>query len=138
MNRTDLQQLAKLRIKEAKVLLDNGCYEGAYYLAGYTIECALKASIARQTNRYDFPDKKLVNAIHTHNLTSLVEFAGLEAELRKNAQLNRLFEDNWKVVKDWSEAARYQSGISQKVAEDLYSAISDRRNGVLIWLKRYW
>jgi HEPN domain-containing protein len=51
MNRADLQQLAELRITEAKVLLDNGFYAGAYYLAGYAVECALKACIAKLTNR---------------------------------------------------------------------------------------
>jgi len=28
MNRTDLHHLAELRLKEAKVLLDAGCFEG--------------------------------------------------------------------------------------------------------------
>src|SRR6266496_3045339 len=116
MNRGDFQQLARIRIREAKVLLDSGNYEGAYYLAGYAVECALKACIAKQTKRYDFPDKRLANAIHTHNLTTLVEFAGLEADLRNNAQMHKAFEDNWKVVKDWSETTRYRVGISQKTA----------------------
>jgi HEPN domain-containing protein len=49
MNRTDLQQLAELRIKEARILLDGDSYSGAYYLAGYAIECALKACIAKRT-----------------------------------------------------------------------------------------
>lgn len=45
MNRVDFRQLAGLRIAEAKVLLDNNLYAGAYYLAGYAVECALKACI---------------------------------------------------------------------------------------------
>jgi HEPN domain-containing protein len=40
MNRADFQKLAELRIREAKVLLDSKHYEGAYYLAGYAVECA--------------------------------------------------------------------------------------------------
>jgi hypothetical protein len=47
MNRNDLQNLSRLREKEAKVLLDNGCFAGAYYLLGYAVECALKACIAK-------------------------------------------------------------------------------------------
>jgi len=53
MNRTELQRLSRIRIKEAKFLLDGGCYNGAYYLAGYAVECALKACIAKQTHRHD-------------------------------------------------------------------------------------
>ena len=30
MHRTDFQQLADVRIAEAKLLLDNGMYDGAY------------------------------------------------------------------------------------------------------------
>ena len=57
MNRLDLQQLSDLRIGEAKALLAQGFPEGAYYLAGYSVECALKACIARRTREHDFPDK---------------------------------------------------------------------------------
>jgi HEPN domain-containing protein len=48
MNRSDFHRLTEIRIKEAKVLLDRKCYEGAYYLAGYAVECALKACIAKE------------------------------------------------------------------------------------------
>ena len=55
--KNDLKGLALTRLREAKVLLANGEYSGAYYLAGYVIECALKACIAKQTQRHEFPDK---------------------------------------------------------------------------------
>jgi len=32
MNKSDLEALVDIRVKEAKLLLDNNCYEGAYYL----------------------------------------------------------------------------------------------------------
>ena len=57
MNRTDFQKLAEERIAEAKILLDAGKWSGAYYLAGYAVECALKACIAKMTKSEDFPDK---------------------------------------------------------------------------------
>lgn len=50
MKRKDFQQLAALRLKEARVLLRSGCYEGAYYLGGYVAEYALKG-VHRQANR---------------------------------------------------------------------------------------
>ena len=59
MNRNDLKGLALIRLREATILLANGEYSGAYYLAGYAVECALKPCIAKQTRRHDFPDKKL-------------------------------------------------------------------------------
>jgi hypothetical protein len=69
MNRNDLQNLSRLRGKEAKVLLENGYFAGAYYLLGYAVECALKACIAKQIRRYDFPDLTFVRDSHTHNIT---------------------------------------------------------------------
>jgi hypothetical protein len=57
MKRKDFQELAAVRLKEARVLLRAGCYEGAYYLAGYAVECALKACISKQTERHEFPDR---------------------------------------------------------------------------------
>lgn len=53
MKRQDLRELALLRLKEAQVLFANGCWSGAYYLAGYAIECALKACIAKKTERFE-------------------------------------------------------------------------------------
>jgi HEPN domain-containing protein len=69
MNRADFQQLSELRLREAQALLAAGLPDGAYYLAGYAVECALKACIAKRTREHDFADKKLVNDSHTHDLT---------------------------------------------------------------------
>ncbi|WP_420238862.1 hypothetical protein ACOBR2_04500 [Telmatobacter bradus] len=77
MNRLDFQNLSNLRLREAKTLLEQGLDDGAYYLAGYAVECALKACIARQTQEHDFPDKKLVVDNHTHKLNDLLRLAQL-------------------------------------------------------------
>ena len=44
---------------------------------GYAIECAIKAAIAKQTKRYDFPNKRLAMDSYTHDLKSLIQTAGL-------------------------------------------------------------
>jgi HEPN domain-containing protein len=54
MNRTDLQILAEDRLKDAEVLLAKGRFAAAYYLAGYAVECGLKACIAKLTKAEDF------------------------------------------------------------------------------------
>ncbi len=138
MNRSDLQKLASLRIKEAKTLLDNDRYEGAYYLAGYAVDCALKACIAKKTKRFDFPDKDLANKSYTHKLEVLVGQSGMGGELRKAGKSSRDFAENWAVVKDWTEEHRYRTVISKKLAADLYSAIVSKKYGILTWLKKFW
>ncbi len=40
-------------MRDAEVLLDAGQWSGAYYLAGYAVECGLKACAAEMTNQHD-------------------------------------------------------------------------------------
>lgn len=138
MNRADLQRLTRIRLREARVLLNNQHYEGAYYLLGYAVECAFKACIARQTRRYDFPDRKFVNDIYTHDLNKLLSVSGLEPEHRRESNRNPIFELNWTIVKDWSEQSRYTAGVNRAKAADFRSAVVSRRNGILPWLQRWW
>jgi HEPN domain-containing protein len=137
MNRNDFRELARTRRKEARLLLRHGCYEGAYYLAGYVIECALKACIAKGTKRHDFPDKKKVTESYTHDLVRLVGTAGLESDLDQQAASDPLFEVNWAVVDDWTEESRYQKP-TEREARDLYSAVTNPQHGVLRWLGQHW
>ena len=138
MNRKELQQLSRLRVADAKILLDNGRHLGAYYLLGYAVECALKACIAKQTRRYDFPDRKLVNDSYTHDLERLLGVSGLKDALSSESASNPTLQRFWTIVKDWSEQSRYNSEITENAARDLFSAVTARRNGVLSWLMRWW
>jgi HEPN domain-containing protein len=138
MNRADLQRLSEMRIDEAKVLSAAGKYAGAFYLAGYAVECALKACIARQTNQYDFPDLELVRDSYSHDLERLLRIAGLESALRKDQRSNHELGVNWDFVKGWEETSRYNTSVREKDAADLILAITGQANGVLEWLKRWW
>ena len=137
MNRNDLRDLSRTRLAEAKLLLDSGHYAGAYYLVGYVVECALKACIAKKTKRYEFPDKKRVEDSWNHDLTRLTHTAGLQPSLDLEMKGDPKFWSNWGIVKEWKETSRYDS-IGEREARDLFTAVSDRRHGVLRWLRRYW
>jgi hypothetical protein len=95
VNRTDFQTLADVRIAEAKGLLDLGHWPGAYYLAGYAVECALKACIAKLTMAGDFPDKGFAAKCHTHLIESLVELAGLKAQRDADVKASVALQTNW-------------------------------------------
>ncbi|MDM8551715.1 HEPN domain-containing protein [Desulfobacterales bacterium HSG2] len=138
MNRDDLQKLSRIRVKEAKVLLDSGYFNGAYYLLGYSVECALKACIAKQVMRYDFPDKQLTTGSYTHNLNHLITTARLRDELDDEIRNDPDFQTNWTIVRDWSEQSRYIHETSEAEARSLYSACTARGKGVLSWIRRYW
>jgi HEPN domain-containing protein len=138
MNRNIFQRISELRRSDARALLTAGHYHGAYYLMGYAVECALKACVAKQVQRYDFPDKKVATEAFTHDLEKLMKLSGLAPELENEKQTNKALELNWTIVKDWSESSSYVIGISEAQARDLYSACTDRKNGVLYWIKRRW
>ena len=131
----DFQRLADLRAKEAGVLARNGCEQGAYYLAGYAVECALKACIAKKTKRHDFPPKrKYVEKVYQHELKVLLELAGLNEQLDDDTKKNPTLGRNWGVVSRWDTESRYDTGLKGK---DLYEAITGA-DGVLPWIKQRW
>jgi HEPN domain-containing protein len=136
MNRDELQQLARLRLKDGRALLRGGNYDGAYYLLGYVVECGLKACIARQTQRYDFPDRRSVSDSYTHDLEKLAGVAGLQQSLNQAIRNDSVFAIHWGIAKDWSEESRYNRYTSQE-ARALYSAITGR-HGVLRWIRQHW
>ncbi len=120
------------------MLFDDRRYEGAYYLLGYAVECALRAYIAKQAKRYDFLDKKFVNDIYTHDLNKLLSVSGLDPEYREEIVKTPNFELNWTVVKDWTEQSRYARDLSRAKAKDFRSAVVSRRTGILPWLQKRW
>lgn len=138
MNRPSLQLLSRERLADARALLRSGRYAGAYYLAGYAVECALKACIAKQFRRHDFPSKKLSIDSHTHDFTKLVISAGLEEALSSALATDEDLERNWRILRKWSTEDRYNSDISNANARQLYRAITARQSGVMRWLRNYW
>jgi len=138
MNRVELQLLSKLRVKESKALLDVGQYAGSYYLLGYSIECAIKSCIAKQTAKYQFPDKEFAAKSNTHDFVTLMQLAGIWQDLQRDTKAHQSLQDNWLVVKDWKVTSRYTASIAPAVAKDFYSACVARKYGVLSWIKNYW
>ena len=138
MNRDHFQQLADVRIDEALMLLAQGKYDGAYYLAGYAVECGLKACIARLTNQNDYPPKpKYIHDYYSHEIEKLVKTAGLTSERNADVAADLDLEANWGVVKDWSEESRYERK-TQAQAQQLIAAITDAAHGVLPWIRQRW
>lgn len=118
-------------------MLNLGFCDGAYYLGGYSVECAIKSCIAKGTQRYEFPDKRKVESSYSHDLRELIRVAGLEEARLDQAGKDPDFRRNWDIVQSWSEQSRYRSHRLES-AQELLVAISDRRHGVISWIKLHW
>jgi HEPN domain-containing protein len=137
MNRAQLQDLAEERARDAEALLKAGQWSGADYLAGYAVECGLKACIAKLINQHDFPDKEFAQKCYTHKIETLVEVAGLGLQRKSDAASNSALGSNWLIAKDWDEKARYQHWTEPQ-AREMISAVTDTKSGVLPWIKGHW
>lgn len=132
-----MQELSRIRLREAKALARLGMSDGAYYLAGYCVECALKACIAKLTQRHEFPNKQRALDSYDHNFRKLVKVAGLENVLHDEAQRDSAFLRHWDVVKLWSPERRYIT-TDATTTRDLIEAVGNRNHGVLRWIKLHW
>jgi HEPN domain-containing protein len=138
VTRAEFQALADVRLQEAKTLLDAGLWDGAYYLAGYAVEVALKACIINRVMATDaFPEKKFSENCWTHDLGKLMNLAGLELVWNAATAADSILSGNWGIVRLWSEQTRYHR-ITNAEAVSLYHAVSEVTPGVLTWIKTQW
>lgn len=73
------KKLSEFRLEEAKILYKEKKFSGAYYLAGYSIELALKAAICKKFKSGTIPDKKFVNDLYTNDLEKLMALSSLKS-----------------------------------------------------------
>ena len=137
MNRIQLQELAGERLRDAEALLNAGRWSGAYYMAGYVVECALKACIAKLTNLHDFPDKDLAVRRFTHKIEALVAVSGVKRQRDADMAANVALAVSWLTVQDWDEKSRYLMWTEPQ-ARNLVAAVSHPANRVLPWIMGHW
>ncbi len=129
-----LCELAELRLREAEALLKAGFPAGTVYLAGYAVECYLKAAVCTSLH-WDY----LLGSFRVHDLDSLLRYSGFDRELRSNAEV---FENFAKISGIWTmtgnDSVRYRRpnvfGIGS--AGRFLEYISDPKIGVATWLQR--
>jgi HEPN domain-containing protein len=101
----ELDNIAKARIQDAKVLLAAGRFDGATYLCGYAVEVGLKARICRVLNWDEFPSTggkfQAYRSFQTHELGVLLRLSGQEARIKQNQFAP------WNVVAIWKVESRY-------------------------------
>ncbi|MFO0844313.1 MAG: hypothetical protein U0797_18270 [Gemmataceae bacterium] len=126
---TEFWSLAETRLKDAEGLLGIQRWDCAYYVAGYVVECALKAFIVRDVEQKGtlFSDRtvatKLVEQFFAHHLDKLLVAANLQPIFGQAQQQDQVLRANWETVNGWRESSRYELPGKAK-SEELFEASS--------------
>lgn len=144
----DILAIADSRLNEANILFANKMYDGAFYLAGYSVELTLKAKICERLglpNIYaeDFTDNikgisEFRKMLKTHNLHLLLIISGLKSVFDANkANDKNLTNANSLLFNCWDEDVRYKpcGHKDGKDVEKLLILLSGD-NGLLSWIQR--
>ena len=113
---TVFEQVARVRLGDAAVLLERKRYAGAIYLAGYSVECLLKWAITRRRECLYLPA-----SFEIHDLGALLSEAGLDPLLLEEAELRDVF---WALADNWGPELRYlakapEPGSAAKLYEQI-------------------
>jgi hypothetical protein len=103
------------------------------------VECGLKACVLAHIERTGviFEDKKYAEKCWTHDLEELLRLSGVQADFDVDAGADAELLENWGLVRDWTELSRY-ARTAKDQAELLYDAVTDKKHGVLTWIKVRW
>jgi hypothetical protein len=134
------QTLAEERVVDAQMLFSAARWNAAYHLAGYSVECGLKACILARVDKDSgviFAGRNFLENCWIHDLERLVENAGLKDVRDALSRTNSAFSGFWLVAKDWNEKSRYEVKTEVQ-AQELLEAITHEPDGVLPWIRRHW
>jgi len=148
-NPQEIIKLAWQRLDEAEILCNSGKYDGAFYLAGYSVELMLKAKICDKLgipNLFDEADAitnqikgigEIRKTLKTHNLFTLLIFSGLKIKFDNDKANNKILaKANSLLFNSWDENARYKPCGHFKDADvqNLITLLKDQ-NGILKWIE---
>lgn len=149
----EIKELAYLRLSEAEILCANAKYDGAFYLAGYSVELMLKAKICEHFRIDNLFDKQactiqgisdLRKVVETHDINLLLILTGLENKFRDakidNIKLRntyRFFMASTGNKSDWNEQVRYLP-VNSKTEENVKEFINllNDEEGLLKWIEQ--
>ena len=145
MTRDDFKRLAEERAEDAETLFAGMRYGAAYYLAGYAVECGLKACVMRRVGREEgamlFENRRFQSDYcFTHDLEKIFKAADLWSRFQRDRAAAPLLDRHWVSVKAWNEQSRYAvpDSLAASRALDLLTSVADPTHGILQWIRRFW
>jgi HEPN domain-containing protein len=135
LTENQLLQLVLERRRDAQALFEKERYNGSVYMAGYAVECALKASICRQMNELKMP-----GYLATHDLARLSGQLPLSdgprillwTAMEKEPAIRRAF---LQLSDAWSSEMRYETRVlDRQAAMEILAAATQ----ITDWLRRQY
>ena len=147
---TEIINLSDEKLKVAEFLLQNGFFDDAYYLGGYSFELCLKAKICKTLAIQDFFDfdnarsrrlptsrnkskDNLYKSFKVHDYEQLLILSGLYTIFSEKIAVDSEFDADWSIISKWDESLRYSNGANEM---DVTSFIQSIKN-IITWLKQY-
>jgi len=103
----ELNKISRARIRDARLLLKNGSYDGSLYICGYAIEIALKAVICKNLALSGIPhtneEFSNIARLKTHNLEELLK----QVPTYIGNKVKSVYLADWSIVLQWNPEMRY-------------------------------
>lgn len=131
-----IECIAGLRYEEACCLLNNKMWDGAYYIAGYSIELLLKARICKNLGIDSFFEfqlsvrKEFYRVFKNHNIGELLLLAGIHEDFMKSA-IDKIFLNHWSRILEWDENSRYKMDKTEEDATNFLLSVK----AIGLWIK---
>ena len=147
----EIKRLAHERLQEAVILCNNDKYDGAFYLAGYSVELMLKAKVCEHLGIDNLFDSRCTiqgiadvrKAVKTHDIAVLLILSGLRNAFEIAKSTNKIIAKTHARLFDaagqctWNEQIRYCSVGTQKVetVRELIELLQ-HEEGLLQWIEQ--
>jgi len=139
-SQSDLKSISLKRIKGAKLLLDDGDYQGSAYLMGLSLECALKAVVCKTLRIPTYPegyedDKKVPGFFMTHSFVRLLLLSGLSDIFTAGGNNSKAI-DNWSSFTfqypgEWVGMRYKLDQFDKSLIEKLYKFLYDDEDSII-------
>ena len=143
----DIEALADEKLNDAECLFDNKRYDGAYYLAGYSVELLIKAKVCKTLGISDFFDfnnpaktklaAKNIDNIYkpyrVHDDAQLIVLSGIYTKFQEDMSIDPIFKKHWSIVSKWDENSRYLTGKSDKDVQNFIISIKE----IMQWIRKH-
>ncbi len=148
-NRDSFKQVARARIRTLNILMKEEDWEGAAYIMGHVLECALKALICRTLRLESYPTEKdqpkIAALFLNHEFQALLKISGMEnvfsdrgpkAIWQNWSDFTIEFPGNWTLMRyEPNKAPRNWDDLKVK---GLYTNLMGKPNGIVTQIKRRW